>query len=115
MFFEQLHDLAIECRIEDGLLAAFAQEDGNGHAPDALAADAPVGARGYHVGDALLAPGRVPDDLVDLLNGLLAKSGLCAVGARDRSLQSNEPLLGGAENDRMVTTPAVRVGVFQVA
>src|ERR1017187_3043489 len=50
MLLEQLHYLAVERRVQDGFLAAFAQEDSNGHAPDALAADAPVGARGDHVG-----------------------------------------------------------------
>ena len=59
-----------------GFVALVAEEDGDGHAPDALAGDAPVGAGGDHVGDALLAPGRVPDDLVDLVEGALAEGGL---------------------------------------
>jgi hypothetical protein len=84
---EDFDDLAVERRVEDRLVAAFAQEDGDGHAPDALAADAPVGARGDHVGDALLAPGRVPDHLVDLLDGELAEGGFRAVGALDRSFK----------------------------
>ena len=114
VLLKQLHDFAIERRVQDGLLAAFAKEDRDGHAPDALAADAPVGARGDHVGDALLAPGRVPDHLVDLLDGLLAEGRLGAVGTLDRCFKANEPLLGGAENDRMVAAPAVRVRVLQV-
>src|ERR1035437_7741507 len=66
MLLKQLHDLAVKRRIKDGLLAAFAQEYCDGHAPNALAADAPVGARGNHISNALLAPCRVPDNLVDI-------------------------------------------------
>ena len=33
----------------------------------------------------------------------------------DRRFQADEPLLGGAEDDRIVAAPAVRVGVLQVA
>ena len=38
-----------------------------------------------------------------------------AVGALDRRFQADEPLLGGAEDDRMVAAPAMRVGVLQIA
>ena len=65
---EEIDDLAVERGIEDRLTASLAQEDGDGHAPDALAADAPVGARRDHVCDALFAPGRIPDHLVDLFD-----------------------------------------------
>ena len=41
---EQVNDLAVERWVEDRLLAVLAKEDGDGHAPDALTADAPVGA-----------------------------------------------------------------------
>ncbi len=78
---------AVERGVDDRLIALRAHEDGDGHAPDALAADAPVGARGDHVGDALLAPGWVPDDFVDLFNGQLAVGGLGAVLALDRGFK----------------------------
>ena len=32
----------------------------------------------------------------------------------DRGFQADEPLLGGAEDDRIVAAPAVRVGVLQI-
>jgi hypothetical protein len=105
---------AVQRGVEDRLVAAFAQENGDGHAPDALAADAPVGAGGDHVGDAFLAPAWIPDDLVDLLDAELPKGGFGAVLALDRRLQADEPLLGGAEDDRLVAAPAVGVGVVQV-
>ena len=55
--------LLLIAAIVERLVALLAEEDGDRHAPDALAGDAPVGARGDHVGDALFAPGRIPDDL----------------------------------------------------
>ena len=110
---EHVHDFAVERGIEDGLLAVFAQEDRDGDAPDALAADAPVRACSHHVGDSILAPFRVPDHLVDLLNGELAEGGFGAVGAVDRGFEADEPLLRGAEDDGMMAAPAVRVGVLQ--
>ena len=110
---EEVDDLAIERRVHQGQAAAFAEKDGDGHAPDALAADAPVGAGGDHVGDALFAPGWVPDDLVDLLDAELAEGGFGAVFALDRSFQADEPLFGGAEDDGIVAAPAMRVGVVE--
>src|ERR1700682_4039908 len=44
----------------DGLIALVAIENGDRHAPEPLARDAPVGAVGDHAGDAVLAPGGVP-------------------------------------------------------
>ncbi len=58
-----------------GLVALLAEEDGDGDAPDALAGDAPVGAGGDHVGDALLAPGGSQTTLLDLVEGALAEGG----------------------------------------
>src|ERR1035438_1633078 len=81
--FKEVNDGAVKGRVEDGLLAAFAHEYGDVGAPDALPPDAPVGPRGDHVGDAFLAPGRVPAHFVDLVNGELAIGGLGAVGALD--------------------------------
>src|SRR5690606_16231943 len=52
---EQLHH-AVQGFFHHGLVAAAAVEGGDGHAPDPLAADAPVGPVPYHAGDAGLAP-----------------------------------------------------------
>src|SRR6185503_16178194 len=87
----------------------------DGHAPDALAADAPVGAGGDHVGDAFFAPGGIPDDLVYFLDGELTESCFGSVGALHRSFKRDEPLLCGAEDDWVVAAPAVRVRVLEIA
>ncbi len=62
---------------------------------------------GDHVADALLAPGREPADALDRLEGLLAEPALAVEG--------DEPLLGGAEDDRVLAAPADRVGVRLLA
>jgi hypothetical protein len=111
---KHVHDSAVECGIENGLVTALAKKHRDGHAPDALAADAPVGPGGDHVADAFFAPDRVPDHLVDFFDGKLAIGCFRAVGAMHRSLQADEPLLGSPEDDRMVAAPAVWVGVFQI-
>src|SRR5271166_2505679 len=96
-------------RIAHKFAAAFALEHGNGHTPDALARDAPVGPAGNHVGDALLAPGGVPlFYLLDLPQCPCAQSALLG----QRIVHLDEPLLGGAEDDRIVAAPAMRIGVL---
>ena len=98
-------DAVEDLAIGDRLAAALAIEDDDRHAPDALARDAPVGAAGDHVGDALLAPGGHPLHLLDGFERALAE--IVAVHA-------DEPLLGGAEDDRVVAAPAVRIGVREL-
>src|ERR1019366_9503421 len=55
-----------------------------------------------------------PDDFVDFFDGQLAEGGLGAVGAEDRGFEADEPLLGGAVDDRLVAAPAVRVRVLKI-
>ncbi len=86
-----------------------------GTPPDALAGDAPVRAGGDHVGDALLAPGGVPLDLFDLVEGALTEGGLGAVRGDHGRFHADEPLLGGADDDGVVAAPAVRIGVLEVS
>ena len=83
--------------------AVVTVEDGDGHAPDALAADAPVVALGDHGGHALLAPLRLPLDGVAGLDG----------GVLD-GVHGAEPLLGGPVDDGVLAPPAVGVGVGDV-
>ena len=75
------------------------------HAPGALAADAPVRAAIDHAGDARLAPGREPADVVD---------GGHRIGAQPGLVHRDEPLRGGAEHHRRLVTPAVRVAVLDL-
>ena len=116
LFFEAIDDALVDGFVVEGFAALIAEEDGNGNAPDALAGDAPVGASGDHVGDALFAPGGIPDDLLDFVEGALAEGGDGAVfGGRFRKhggVHADEPLLGGADDDGVVAAPAVRVGVL---
>ncbi len=85
---------------QDDLAAVLAVKGGDGHAPDALAADAPVGTVAHHIRDAVLAPVGDPFHLVDTLERLVAEIG-----------DGDEPLIGGAENYRLLAAPAMRIGV----
>ena len=78
------------------------------------------GAGGDHVGDAVFAPGGIPGDAPDLVEGALAEGdgragrvGVVGCG-RHGSFHGDEPLLGGAEDDGVVAAPAVGVGVVEV-
>src|SRR5215469_4840908 len=73
---EELDNALVDCAIVEWLVAFLAEEDGDGHPPDTLAGDAPVGASLDHVVDAFASPGGVPDNVVDLSEGALAKGGL---------------------------------------
>ena len=104
---EEGDERGVDGGVAERLVAFFAEEDGDGHAPDALAGDAPVRAGGDHVGDALLAPGGIPLDLLDFVERALAEG-----GAGERGLHFDEPLFGGAHNDGLVAAPAVRIGML---
>ena len=94
-------------RVAQGLAGAALDEDGDGHTPGALAADAPVGAAGDHAGQAGAA-------------GFGDEAGLGDGGERlgaDGALavERDEPLRGGAVDDRGLGAPAVRIAVQQRA
>ena len=78
-------------------------EDGDGDAPGALAADAPVRAAGHHGADTVAA--LVGDEMggVDGGEGFFAD----VFGA----VQPDEPLRGGAEDQWRAGPPGMRVGV----
>ena len=100
---EQVGD-SLDGSIGDVVLATLlAVEDRDGHAPDALTADAPVAAVTDHAGHAVMAPGRLPVYTVNSLVDILFES-----------IDGAEPLLGRAEDDGMVAAPAVRVLVGDV-
>src|SRR6202012_5808282 len=92
-------------------MALLAHEDGKRHAPDALARDAPVGPLGDHVGDAVFAPRRVPDHALDLVERALAEGGCGSVRRGHWGFHRDEPLFGGAEDERVVAAPSMRVAV----
>ncbi len=120
---EQIHDFLVEIMVNYWLITFFAHENGNGHTPNTLAADAPVGACSDHVLDTLFTPFRIPFHFFNLFDSKFTKSNKRSVWSHHqtqprtwhRFIKRDKPLLGGAENDRMVAAPAMRVGVFQVA
>src|SRR6185437_3090156 len=104
-FGEQLHHAIENPAVDQRLLALLAIKRENRHAPDALARDAPVRARGNHIRDTLAAPIRIPFHSPDRLQRALAQI---------VALHADEPLFGGAENRRVVTPPAMRIAVLDV-
>ena len=100
---EQLAD-GLDGGIGDMVSAALLAVEGrDGHAPSALAADAPVVAVANHALHAVVAPIGHPLHGVDGLVNILTELGHGA-----------EPLLGGAEDDGVVAAPAVRILVLDV-
>src|SRR5947208_1590523 len=73
-------------------------------APVALARHAPVRPRGDHVGDPLPPPRWDPAHAVDLRE---------RPAAQVAALHADEPLLRGAEDDRVLAPPAVGVAVHE--
>ncbi len=119
LFGKKLQNALIQDAIHQRLVAAFAKEDRDGDAPNALARDAPVRPRGDHVGDALLAPCRVPFHAVfDFVERALPERQRRAIGTRaqflHRVIDVDEPLLGRAKDDRVVAAPAMRVAMEDV-
>ena len=91
--------------LEQHRLAAGAVEGGDRHAPHALAGERPVRSVRDHVEDALLAPGGDPAHV--------ASDGLQCARAEAVLVEGHEPLLGGAEQRRVLAAPAVRVRVLE--
>ena len=92
------------------LLARVAIEHDDRDAPCALARDAPVRPRRDHVADALLAPRRIPLHFLDRRQRVLAQR-----SAVDDAIHADEPLLGRAENRRIMAAPAMRITVLDLA
>jgi len=103
--FEKLDDFLIHRVIVQRLAAAFTKEHRDGHAPHALPRDAPIRPGRDHVRHPLFAPPRIPFDLCDCIQR--ARPQLLAVHA-------DKPLLCCAENNRVVTSPAMRIAVVQL-
>ena len=102
VLFEEVGHVVHDLRVGQGLAAGGAGKGGDRHPPGALAGDAPVGTVLDHAVDPLLAPAGNPLDLVDVLQRLFPEI---------VRLHADEPLLGGAEDDRLLAAPAVGVGV----
>ena len=100
---EGVHDAIDHGLVSQWLAGCLVNEYGDGHAPGALAADAPVRTGGDHGADAV-APG-IGHELggVDRGQGLLADT--------LRPIHSDKPLRRRAEDQGCAGTPGVRVGV----
>src|SRR5207245_10380437 len=100
---------------DEGLVIPGAVEDGDRNAPRPLSRDAPVRTSLHHAADALPAPGWNPAALrVDLVDGRerrLADGGVATAREIDLDVEADPPLIGGAEDHRVLAAPAVRVAV----
>ena len=104
-------DNGVERRVvHDRFATVLAGESGNRNAPVALTGDAPVGTALHHRPDALHGMGRVECDLRELLERLLAQRAAVV----ERFVHRDEPLARGAEDDRLLAAPAVRIAVVDV-
>src|SRR5438552_10288700 len=108
-FIEPRDDVAERFEVFETLAAAIAIKNDDGRAPEALARNAPIGAMLDHFVHAIFAPGRNPFHAVDLFESFFPKSLRLPISG---CVHSDEPLFGGAEDDGIVATPAVRVAVF---
>ena len=95
------------------LARVLVQEEGQGHAPAALAADAPVGPAGDHVAQARLAVLGIEAGLLDRAQRHVAQRvGRLVLGEDAFALvHADEPLRRGAVDHRRLVAPAVRVAV----
>ena len=106
---EPFHDVAERLEILEPRPAAFAIKNNDGHAPESLARDAPVGAVLDHFVDAFFTPGRNPLYVVDFFERFLAQRFFFSVRGL---VHLDKPLFGGAEDHRVVAAPAMRVAVL---
>ena len=97
VFLHHIRDFANQSGVQDGF-AVFVKEDGQRHAPGALAGDAPVRPGFHRAVNAVAAPGGQPLHLVYFFQGLRAEL-----------VHGDEELFHGPENYRRLGTPAVRV------
>ena len=104
---EGFHDAGHHRGVAQRLAAGALHEHGDRHAPGALAADAPVRTGGDHAADAVAA-------LVGHEIGV--GDGLERLGADVlRPVHADEPLRGGAEDQRRLAAPGMRVGMRKLA
>src|SRR5262249_35901086 len=99
---KKINDVVQNIVVSQGFATIVAIKHDARNAPCALARDAPVRTRGDHVRDALLTPGRHPLDTFDRIERLLAEV---------VAFHADEPLLGGTEDGRVVTAPAVWIAM----
>ena len=112
------HDICDGARDRSGheALAVGSEKARDSQAPGALAADAPVGAGLEHAAHAVAAPfGNKRDVLRRCIERRLAERfGRCAGRRCETAFDTDEPLLGAAEDDGSLAAPIVRVAVREL-
>ena len=97
--FHQIGNLVGQLRGQYGA-AVRLEKHRQRHTPCPLARDAPIRAALHRAVDPVAAPGRQPFDGFDLRQRLAAQG-----------FQRDEELLDGAEDDRRLRAPAMRIGM----
>ncbi len=103
--FEKCHHMPEHFRGGKQPAAVRAGEDRDRDAPGTLPGNAPVRAILDHAVDPLLAPTGNPFNPLDPVKRLLPQAVL---------VHGDEPLFGGAEDDRLFAPPAMRVAVLDI-
>src|SRR5215213_2337644 len=106
---EDRGDLLVEPGVTKNFAARFIDEDGDRHAPGALAGDHPIRPRLDHAADAIAALRGYPVDLVNRGERLLAQA------MRGAIAHGNEPLRGIAKDDRLLRAPGMGILVLETA
>jgi hypothetical protein len=88
---------------DEHVVAARTEERDDRYAPIPLPRDAPIRARLHHAANSLSPPRRNPSNAIDLLEDAPAQL---------VRLHRDEPLLGRAEDHRILASPAVRIAVL---
>ena len=108
---DDLHGARVQCT------RVHMQEEGDGHAPRALARDAPVGTTGDHGAQAVLTVFRVEAGLLDGFQRDLAQSLFGLLGGIGEHafafIHADEPLRCSAVDDGRLVAPAMGVAVLQ--
>ena len=103
VFIKELGELGDGLGGGHRLAAVLAVEHGDGQTPAALTGDAPIRPFPDHAGHPVLAPGGIPLDVLDGLDGLILEG-----------LYGAEPLRSGPEDDRLLAAVVMGVRVDDV-
>ena len=112
LLLERIGDGRVDALVLEDFAGAAADENGDRHAPGALARHDPVGPVLDHAGDAVLAGLRHPLDRLDRMERALPKGVALIV---ERLVHGDEPLRRIAEQERRLGTPGMRILVLETS
>ena len=101
-FHGTLFDKLKQLMVHLGLAAFFAIQNGHRRAPKALAGKTPIRAQANHGAHTLLSGGGIKFHVGQIIHQFLAQIVL---------VNAHKPLFGGAEDNRVVAAPAMRIAV----